>query len=61
MQGEEDIPLAANLMLKLLHLPGAQQLAIYHTTRFAQPTDRARARRQAFVDRKRQGGDDGQW
>lgn len=59
MQGEEDIPPAAYLMLKLLHLPGAQQLAIDHTTRVAQPTDRERERRQAFVERKRQGNDDG--
>lgn len=60
MRGEEDIPPAAFLMIQLLlQLPGAQQLAIDHTTRVAQPTDRERERRQAFEERKRQGGSDG--
>lgn len=61
MHGEEDIPPAAFLVLQLLQLPGAQQLAIDHTQRVAQLTDRERDRRQAFNERKRQeGGDDGQ-
>lgn len=61
MDGEEDIPPAAFLVLQLLQLPGAPQLAVEHTQRVAQLTDRERDRRQAFAERKRQeGSGDGQ-
>ena len=61
MNGDEDIPHAAHVMLDgFLQIPGSFERAVELTNRVARPTDRERERRQAFAERKRrEGGDNG--